>query len=167
MQILLEYSIFSDYFDHLTRIHTVKEAIFLKFQEVIQSYNLKNKDKTYKYYRLEYDDNVKPDQDSDFNKSKIIKTSSLLYAYNYFLFDNQEILFKNCINYWLDNDENRYPIAMSYTIKKLKRNAKKYLNEKNEECVDLMEIFEMFFSQKSKGIYFNLFELDLPMIDLE
>lgn len=167
MQVLLEYKIFNSYFHNYIRSEEVKENIRSAFSKAVSEYVVSEHEKIYKYYRLEYDDNCQDNQDleTEFNKSKIIKTSSLLLAYNYFLFDNDEDQYNNCINYWLENDKNPYPIKLDYTIRKMKKYEKKLFNEKGE-YVDLLDVFGNFFSQHGKGYFFKIYEIEDLIIHL-
>jgi hypothetical protein len=142
MSIFLEYQIIQDYFSKKITWNDVKTSISVAFN--FEPYD-------YKYYQLEYNDPEIDKQDFDYFKSKIIKSSSKLAVYYYFLFKNDEEPFNQCINYWLNNNENISTLSMDYTIDNI---LEEMLLEKNgKDYIDMVCVFDKFFSQNSNGFY--------------
>lgn len=164
MIIPFEYKIFENYLAKRITSQDIKLCIMVAFQNAIQNIIHSN---TFKYYQLSYFDSDMDTQDlnSDYFKSKVIKSSSILFVYNYFLFNCEDRPFNNCINYWLNNNENSNILNFIYTIENFNE-EKKY--EKNGiYYIDLVDIFDKFFSQNGAGIKFNLFEVNSPIVELE
>lgn len=163
MLIPLSYQIFGDYFSKKISWKDLKIACNIAFQNAIQIIDASQE---YKYYQLQYKENStdKPDINSDYYRSKIIKSASKLSVYNYFLFDCKEEPFNECINYWLNNNLNKDVLKMLYTVDNLF--ALNLYNIDGIEYVDLMEIFDYFFWQNDHGYFFRLVELGNPIVEL-
>lgn len=147
MILLIDFIIFKKYFDGIISKNELKEKIRYTFYKALT--NIQPIERNYKYYYLEYK-GIKVDNKNLIpisQKSRIIYAHSKIFAYNYFLFENDEDdIFRNCIEYWLENNDS---IIIYLTLNNI-RNF-------NENKIDLIKIFDNFFSQNN-GIIFSIFE---------
>jgi hypothetical protein len=162
MIIPFAYEHFNNYLQNRIKIRDLIELIKFAFTnsiDKIQKTNNNSNNSDKKYYQLNY--NTK----QIIKESNIICCSSKIVLYHYLLFKYNYHPFYSCIDYYINNNENRIFDYFDYNINNIVDEPVKYYDYDNIGYIDLMDVFDKFFNQHRDGFTFKIKEMNIMFIE--